>query len=132
MRKSRPNYRIVLLVAPIAAALLLGAAGAAPSAALAATDPGTGLVPHQYSPPSSAFPYGANGYGPFSSAYPYGGSGTAAWYGGGYYPGSYGNGFDASPYEGSPGNPYNHYGPHYGYGQPAYVNPSNPPPAPGS
>jgi len=124
---------MILPVAAGAAALLLGAASVAPSAALATTGPGTDAVPHQYAPPSSAVPYGAPGYGPPNSVYPYGGSGTAAWYGGGYYPGSYGNGFvDASPYEGSPGNPYNHYGPHYGYGQPANANPSYSPAAPGN
>jgi hypothetical protein len=123
---------MIFRVAAIAAALLLGAAGAVPSAALATIGLGTDAVPHQYAPPSSAAPYGANGHGSSNSVYPYGGSGTAAWYGGGYYPGGYVNGLDASPYEGSPGNPYNHYGSHYGYGQPAYPNPSYPPTAPGN
>jgi hypothetical protein len=140
------SSRITIPVAAIAPALLLGAASAAPSAALATTGSDTDRAPHQYYWPSSSGYYGWNGYGGYYGTYPYEGSGTAAWYGwgaypgsywgagyypgsygyGGYYPGGYGywNWFDSSPYEGSPGYPYYDYGPHYSYGGPAYVTPS--------
>ena len=155
------NTRITVLVAAIAAALMLGTASAVPSAALATTGVGSGDVQHQYYWPSSSGYLGGNGYGGYSGGYPYSGSGTAAWYGSGYYPGSYGyggyypgsygyggyypgaygyggyypgaywNDYNSSPYEGSPGYPYYNYGSHYGYGEPAYVTPSYSPWVPG-
>jgi hypothetical protein len=145
--------KIILPAAAIAAALWLGAVSAAPSVALATAGVSGDRAPHQYYWPSSSGYYGRNGYGGYYSAYPYSGSGSAAWYGSGYYPGSYWNGNyspgaywdgsyypgaswnwsgnDSGPYEGSPGYPYYNYGSHYGYGQPAYVNPGYSPWAPG-
>jgi len=135
--------RITILVAAVGAALLLGAASAAPSAALATTHLTTDRPIGQYYWPSSSGYYGGNGYGGYYGPYRYSGSGRAAWYGSGsysstywdagYYPGWYQNwgGSNASPYAGSPGYPYYDYGSHYGFGGPADVSPGYGPWAPG-